>query len=101
MNRLLLAVSLALAATAAHAQQQTAASAPTSVDRHGEARAELPAREITLQPGVQAYSEKRRNRIDHSKDRLIVEPTRSSIIILEVSPRVDQRPRLDESYSRQ
>jgi hypothetical protein len=106
MNRLLIAAGLALAVTAAHAQETPAPPAPPTSQQEGpapsapptspqeaEAAAATTGHSTTVYHGPHKYPMKEKGQragdppiIDHSADTLVVEPTHSTITVSVASP---------------
>jgi hypothetical protein len=93
MKRLLVAVALALAVPAVHAQQGPPPSPPAAGQQPADVRASATASAVKLDPGPHRKRMKHRGRhagdppfVDHSMDKLVVEPTRSTIILSSPTP---------------
>jgi hypothetical protein len=88
MKLLLIAATLVLAASAAHAQSPAPAPATTASSQQPE-----------LAPGVAKTGRRAGDPpvIDHSMDRLVVEPTHSTITLSVPSPPAETTPLADQS----
>ena len=93
MKRMLIAAGIALAATAVHAQEGPAPSAPATSRQEAQARASVGGHSDQAYHGPHRYPMKERGKhagdppiIDHSMDTLVVEPTHSSITVITPTP---------------